>query len=577
MIQGRSGEGVITERNIETDFVVVGGGLSGVCAALAAARHGARVVLAQDRSVLGGNASSEIRMGIMGAYGDDNKETGLLEELQLENLYYNPLRRYTRWDDVLYSAVVREPGITLLLDTSVWKVEARENRILAVEAWNSNEYCRYRIAGKLFADCSGDGILRLSGAEYRIGRGGRNEFGESHAPEHPDRFTMGNSLLLQLRKCGEHRPFLPPPWAYHYTDETVPKGRNLFPDNNNFWWIEYGGVVDVIADAGAIRQELKKVAYGIWEYMKNHPDGRCRNYELDWIGSLPGKRESTRFVGDHMLTQDDVLAGGDFKDAIGHGGWPLDDHDPLAIHNPELASRIYDTPSPFGIPYRSLYSKNIENLFFAGRNISATHMGMSTTRVMATCAVLGQAVGTAAALALRSGSTPRGIYQDHLAELQDILQEDDQFIHNRPRRIAPLTLEASVTSEALRNGMDRRRGDADNGAWIGVGGCCVCEWKEPRRVSGCRVVFDTELSAMGKRMLKLEAQEVYTPMPPVLTRRFRLEAETEAGWLPLAAEENNIRRLWRKEWPPVETRRVRLTVEGTWGAEKAHLFSFEVR
>ena len=157
-------------RNLTAELAVVGGGLAGVCAAIAAARHGVKTVLIQDRPVLGGNASSEIRMGIVGAHGDENKETGILEELQLENIRRNPLMRYTRWDDILYSAVIREPNLKLLLNTSVRKTETNGKRIVAVEAWNGNEYCEYRISADFFADCSGDGILRLSGAEFRIGR-----------------------------------------------------------------------------------------------------------------------------------------------------------------------------------------------------------------------------------------------------------------------------------------------------------------------------------------------------------------------------------------------------------------------
>ena len=152
---------VVREVALETDFVVCGGGLAGVCAAVSAARHGAKVVLVQDRPVLGGNASSEMRMGICGAHGDQNYEAGILEEMQLENLYRNPLQRYTLWDDVIYSTVIREKNVTLLLNTSVDGVEMDGGRIAAVKAWNGNAYTRYAIRGKLFADCTGDGILRL--------------------------------------------------------------------------------------------------------------------------------------------------------------------------------------------------------------------------------------------------------------------------------------------------------------------------------------------------------------------------------------------------------------------------------
>ena len=333
---------VVTERSLSADFVVVGGGLAGLFSAVAAARGGIKVVLVQDRPVLGGNASSEIRMGICGAHGKGRKETGLLEELQLNNVYRNPLMRYTRWDDEMYSLAIQEKNLTLLLNTSVQDVETVDGEIKSVTGWNGNEYCRYHISGTLFADCSGDGILRLSGAEFRHGREKISEFDEDFLmnPEGDDK-TMGNSILLQLRKCEEHRPFIPPPWAYHFDDAFFAareKGKGFnrsairpWPENNNFWWMEYGGDIDTLADANEIQFELKKIAYGVWAYMKNHPDGRCRDYELDWIGSLPGKRESARFVGDHILSQNDIMGGGRFDDNVCYGGWTLDDHHPGAI------------------------------------------------------------------------------------------------------------------------------------------------------------------------------------------------------------------------------------------------------
>ena len=355
---------IITEKTLHADFIVCGGGLAGVCAAVSAARHGVDVVLVQDRPVLGGNASSEMRMGIVGVKKADPMEAGILEELQLKNFYYNPLQRYTLWDDIIYSTVVSEPRITLLLNTSVEDVVMDGERIAAVKAWNSNAYTRYTIEGELFADCTGDGILRLSGAKFRRGREWPDEFGETYLQEGGDSKTMGNSILLQLRKTEEDHPFIAPEWAYHFTDDdfnyATPAStiegvkfnyKRLYPENNNFWWIEFGGNGDTIADANEIQYELKRIAYGVWEYMKNHPDGRCKGYDLDWIGSLPGKRESTRFVGPHILTQNDVLSGGHFEDVVAYGGWTLDDHDPDAFHKKGRISVEHATPSYFGIPF----------------------------------------------------------------------------------------------------------------------------------------------------------------------------------------------------------------------------------
>lgn len=545
--------------------------------------------------MLGGNASSEMRMGIVGAHGDQNYEAGLLEELQLENLYRNPLQRYTIWDDIIYSIVFREKNITLLLNTSVNDVELQEGRLAAVKAWNANAYTRYVVKGRLFADCTGDGILRLSGAKFRRGRELPGEFGEDYLVNGGgDHRTMGNSILLQLRKTEEDHPFVAPEWAYHFTDEdfncqqekaTDPKivrynYKRLYPENNNFWWIEFGGDLDTIGDANAIRHELKKIAYGVWEYMKNHPDGRCKGYDLDWIGSLPGKRESTRFVGPHILTQQDVLSGGHFEDVVAYGGWTLDDHDPDAFHKNGKVSTEYKSPSPFGIPFDCLYSVNVPNLMFAGRDISATHMGLSATRVMATCAMLGQAVGTAASIAIRERIDPAQVRRDFIRELQSTLEEDDQMLPYRWRTIAPLTAQAQVApeNEVLRNGIDRRWDKVDNGRWVAPGDLSlVYTWEGPVKLSGARVVFDSNFKFLNKRMRKLEATTERAKMPKMLAKGFRLEARVNGAWQTVFEDAANYRRLRQITFAPVEADALRLVVTETWGGAKAHVFALDAR
>ncbi len=581
---------VILDKTAEGDFVVVGGGLSGVCTALAAARRGASVVLVQDRPMLGGNCSSEMRMGILGAHGDDNKEAGILEELQLRNFHYNPLMRYTVWDDVMLSAVLAEKNFNLLLNTSVTGVEMDGCRIAAVRAWNGNAYTRWVIRGRWFADCSGDGILRLSGAKYRHGREIPKEFGEDFLQKGGDHRTMGNSILLQLRKTAEHHPFIPPPWAYKFTDadfvndaQPVEKGRyfsykRLYPDNNNFWWVEFGGNIDTVGDANEIQLELKKIAYGAWAYMKNHPDGRCRDYELDWIGALPGKRESTRFIGPHILTQHDVMSGGHFDDVVAYGGWSLDDHDPDAFWCHGHQSVHHACPSPFGIPFDCLYSANVPNLMFAGRDISCTHIGMSSTRVMGTCATLGQAVGTAAALLVKYGIDPAQLRRERIAELQAALEDDDCMLPFRWRKVSATTAEAvcSPGTEVLRSGIDRAYGGEDNGLWLDPGDeSAVYEWTAPRRLSGARIVFDSAMSHRGKRMRKLEATTERAEMPAMLAKSFRVDLRVGGEWRTVFKDDLNILRLRKVSFAPIEADAMRLVVTGTWGGAKAHVFALD--
>lgn len=580
--------------HLEADFAVVGGGLAGLCAAVAAARHGTTVILVQDRPVLGGNASSEIRMGICGAHGKDRKETGLLEEIQLNNIYHNPLMRYTLWDDILLSLAIQEPNLTLLLNTSVHAVSTDGPHITAVTAWNANEYRHYRIAAQRFADCSGDGILHLSGADCRHGREDPREFHEDFLQTGGgDRRTMGNSILLQLRKTDAHHPFLPPPWAHRYDDdffakrELTPQLRqpnlsyvNPHPDNNNFWWIEFGGNLDVIHDAGLIQRELKRMAYGIWDYMKNHPDGRCRHYDLDWMGSLPGKRESRRFLGDILLNQHDLMSGGHFHDTVCYGGWTIDDHHPDAFMKLGNLSEHHTPPSPFGIPYRALYSRNIDNLWFAGRNISCTHIAMSATRVMATCALMGQAVGTAAALATRHHCSPRDIYRHHLTELQLTLMEDDVFLPGLTRPVSAITQTAHSSFPTLQTAIDRNLDNTEHGAWLTPGQHILYTWPQPVSISNCRLVFDSLLDFQDKRMRKLEALPDRKQLPSRLPKAIRIETQTpDDAWHILLHQDNLHCRLLRAAWPTVTTTAIRLTVEQTWGSptDQAHLFTVEYR
>ncbi len=584
---------VIKEVSLETEFVVCGGGLSGLSAAVSAARHGTKVVLIQARPMLGGNTSSEMRMGIMGAYKDENKEAGILEELQLKNFYYNPLMRYTLWDDVMYSTVVQEPNITLLLNTCVDGVVMDGERIAAVKAWNGDAYTRYLIKGRQFADCTGDGILRLSGAKFRHGRELPSEFNETYLEEGGDAKTMGSSILLQLRRTKEHRPFVPPPWAHKYTDEDfahpdepLPPGamrvnyKRPFPEGNNFWWIEFGGELNTIHDANDIQFELKKIAYGVWAYIKNHPDGRAKNYELDWIGSLPGKRESTRFIGPHILTQGDVLSGGHFEDVVAYGGWKLDDHHVAAFNSKTHSSVEYECPSPFGIPFDCLYSVNVPNLMFAGRDISATHMGLSSTRVMATCAMLGQAVGIAASMLVDYGIDPAQLRRERIAELQTKLEDDDCMLPFRWRKVSPLTAEAKCADEVavLKNGIDRNYAGEDNGVWLDAGDeKIVYTWEEPRHIAGARLIFDSNMTFTGKRMRKLEMTTTPAKMPAMLAKGFRIDARVGGGWKTVYRDGLNILRFRKVAFGPVDADALRLVVTETWGGpgEKAHVFAFD--
>jgi hypothetical protein len=566
----------------EVDFCVVGGGMAGLIAAVSAARRGARTLIVQDRPVFGGNASSEIRMWICGARGADNKETGLLEEIMLANYARNPTLKYALWDTVLYETARFQPNLEMLLNCAVTEVDTEDGSITQVRGWQMTTQQWHAVRARYYADCSGDSILRVCGADYRRGREARSEFNESHAPEAADGKTMGNTLLIQSRETGApHRAFIRPSWAHAYRDGDLPN-RYLTPTGQNFWWLEVGGMGDTIAQAEELRDELLKIGLGVWDLIKNHPDGRAKGWELEWIGALPGKRENVRYLGDHVLTQNDVEAEGRFDDLAAYGGWPMDDHPPQGLYYRGDPTVFHTSPSPYGIPYRSLYSRNIANLFFAGRNISATHMAMSSTRVMATCALCGQAVGTAAALAVRYACSPRAIGASHLRELQNSLMDDDVYLPWRTRSIPDLTRGARLEADApeaelLRSGVDRVLGGADNGWWGGPGQTAGYHFATPVHLSQARLTFDSDL-AQVKRMpcwYPLEGNAV--EMPAMLPRDFDLEVlDSRGAWQAAAQVRDNPQRLVRLALD-VETNGVRLKLLRPWSGERGHVMAFEVR
>ncbi len=483
------------------DICVVGGGLSGMCASIAAARHGAKVALVHDRPVFGGNASSEIRMWPLGAHGSNRRETGIFEELVLENMRVNPMRTYPNWDAVLYSAVYEQENLDCFMNCTVNDLKAENGKITEITGWQLTTYTTHKITADLFIDCSGDSILaQLSGAEYRKGREARAEFNEAAAPIEADSCTMGNSLMIQVRETNQPVTFTPPRWIRKLTEEDLKtRGHDLGNFRaTNFWWLELGGERDTLGGCEDIKHELLALSYGAWDHIKNTPGHDSENWELDWAGYLPGKRESIRCIGDHILTQNEVAVHTHYDDIIAYGGWKVDDHPPKGFNHDGEPTKYYDSVSPFGIPYRCIYSKNIENLMFAGRNISVTHAAMAASRVMATCAILGQAAGTAASLAIRYGISPREV-NDHMDELQQTLMTDDCWLPGLRRRISDICQAAALTAgcedpENLRNGHDRPTDEnGDNGCYLPLGKCAEYTLAEPTHVESVRLIFDSDL------------------------------------------------------------------------------------
>lgn len=621
------------------ELCVIGGGLSGISAALCAARRGVKVILMQDRPVLGGNASSEIRMWVRGAKGLHNRETGIVSELEEENIYRNPTLCYSVWDSVMWGKVKDEPNIELLLNCSCVDADTdtdAEGRIhiRSVTGWQLTTYTWHTVKAKYYSDCSGDSVLAtITGAEWRVGREGHGEFGESIGPETADRKTMGMSCLLQARETDHPVKFTPPEWAYVYPedgdfvgtgkkrfslpDEEPFKGENsteallasgasiagvdikkisqctrthdLGTSKTNFWWIELGGENDSIHDAEWLRDELLKIAFGVWDHIKNYGDHHAENWELDWVGFLPGKRESRRYVGAYTLTQHDLEAGGKFDDTIAFGGWPMDDHNPAGFkaEATDSASTLYPTPSPYGIPYRVLYSSNVENLFFAGRNISATHAAISSTRVMATCALMGMAVGEAAALCTEHDVCPDGVSKLYTRELQSRLQDDGAYLPGFVRAIPDATKNASINLPAeelalLQNGIERPDADMNrNYATLPVGSTLEFDFGTARELKTLRMVFDPDFSRESitpNAKMRVFCQHcnrgldfAQVKVAKTLVKSFSVECD---GKLVYSTDKchNSLVRI------PLNTaaKNVKIRFDATWGADEVHLFSADI-
>jgi hypothetical protein len=421
------------------DLVVVGGGLSGICAAITAARAGIKVVLVQDRPVLGGNASSEVRLWILGAtshMGNNNRwarEGGVIDEILVENLWRNPEGNPVILDFLLLEKVKEEQRITLLLNTAVEDVElTATGSIAAVRAFCSQSQLTYRLAANLYCDASGDGVLGyLAGAAFRMGAESSAEFGELLAPTQEYGELLGNSLYFYSRDTGKPVSFVRP--SYALEDITrLPRYRQIKLSDSGcrLWWLEYGGRLDTIHDTELIKWELWRVALGIWNYIKNSGEfPGSETLTLEWIGAIAGKRESRRFEGLYMMRQQDLVEQREQQDAVSFGGWAIDLHPADGVYSPLPSCTQWHAKGVYQIPYRSMVSRNVSNLFLTGRIISASHVAFGSTRVMATCAHNGQAVGMASAICSERNILPADLLApDNLKELRRRLLRSGQYI-----------------------------------------------------------------------------------------------------------------------------------------------------
>ncbi len=412
-------------KEIVSDLVVIGGGLAGVCAAIASSRLGNKVSLINNRPVLGGNSSSEIRVWSRGATGGGNiysEEMGIIGELKLANQYRNQEGNPVIWDDIILDAVLKEKNIQLFSNTQVVDANVKDGHINDIEAYSINDENHYKFSAPYFIDATGDGLIALkAGMEFRIGKESKYEFDEKYADEESSSNTQGCTLLF-FTIMRDHKVEYKAP-EYVYSMDKIEKilgngGRfvNERTEGSDLWWIEYGGENDKLNDLQSITIELKKLSLGVYNYIKNCGKFDSDNLDLLWTSNLPGKRESRRFKTEHILTSTEIIETKTFEDVVFYGGWFLDFHPSKGIYSTEDSCLQIKVPV-YGIPLRCLYNVKQDNLLLAGRIIGTTHAAFASTRIMDTCALSGQAAGTAASILCRENQ-PTSYLKDNYQEVQ---------------------------------------------------------------------------------------------------------------------------------------------------------------
>lgn len=592
------------------DFVVVGGGLTGISAALAAARQGIKTALVHDRSVLGGNASSEIRMHIYGASSSGKKpllqEGGIVHELILKNKAINDSFNFSIWDAVLFDAVKKQENLTVYLNTTMHSAKAVRGKVKQIECYQLTTEKQLTLKAEIFADCTGNGTLSaFVKAPFRTGSEAKKEFNEPHAPENANNYRMGNTLLFKAVDTGKPVKFTPPVDAMKFTEEQLKFRRhtsvqkellekasenemvmlfNGFTQDYGFWWIELAGEeADIIGEYEKIRDDLVRAVYGIWDHIKNGGDHGAENFDLVWVGMLPGMRESRRIECDYMLNEVDVMANRRFDDAVAYGGWDVDNHTPGGLFAfDKMPSQVFPFEGSYDIPYRSYLVKGFKNLFVGGRCMGASKLAMASTRVMGTCAMGGQAIGTAAGMAVNSKTDIRKI---DIKKLQQQLLKDDCYIPNlKNEDELDLLRGAKVNASSAQEGFDAenvlcgvsREIDGQVNAWRAVG--VEKEWisfdlGEQKELKQLRLTFDSNfllnknITLSGKRQRQQEIG-----VPKELVKDFVVKL-TLAGKVVYEQKiTNNVQRLFVLDFAPTVCDGIKVEFISTNGIGDIRLF-----
>ena len=589
------------------------------------------MILCQDRPVLGGNASSEVRQHIVGANGmeegnpldSEAREGGIIEEIRLRMCVENPQRSASMLDLALYDLCRKENNLKLMLNSRVVEADVRDGSIQSIRVERPSTEHNFVIHAATFVDCTGDGRLaKEAGEKFRQGREGQSDYNESFAQLESDSLTLGSTLLYQAKKHDRPMPYRAPSWARNFTAEDLklrPIGQPGLDLNleYGFWWVEWGGQYDTVSDNEEIRDELLSIVLGVWDYIKNASTIDAENWALDWVGFVPGKRESRRFNGLYTLVQDDLMTSADFPDAIATGGWPIDTHPPHGVDSPEEPPATQRTiPFLYEIPLRCCVSRSVKNLLFAGRNLSATHIAFASTRVMATCASVGQGVGTAIAYAHQNRLEMRDIpgNQGHCRGIQQWLLRDDAMLLRHKNedsedlaRIARVSASSEQAYGSPKNCIDgytrsvhgcpekrlaqkspicapegiypegthRWMSDPKEGfpAWIELA------WENKIGISSLELTFDTGLH----RLLTLSQADGYTEKmkwgetQPETVTAYRVDVEKDGSWMTVVQVNGNYQRKVRHILDRnFEITKLRFIAQKTGNIDHARLFEVRV-
>lgn len=480
------------------DFVVVGGGFTGVCTAIQASREGLKTALVTNRGFIGGNSGCEVRCPVDGADGEHQfnfnaRETGLIEEIRLENLRVNPEGNPYRWDMVLMDFIAAEKDLDLYLNTCIDRVEttpcgeeaaapdcpeshaAVKESADSVEAGNAatDGICakkpthitkvsgiqvttekRFDFTASFFADNTGDGTLSmLAGCGFSEGAEPEEAYGEKIAACCEKGDVLLGTLTYNAKDTGHPVAFVPPANAFDMEKSGCLEHREI-PDamfQRFVWFYETGAGLDQAKDSEEVAAKHRELLFSIWDHIKKHPEKYgAENYDFEYISPFVGKRESRRVDGLYRLKEQDVYYQKDFEDACGYGGWAIDLHDGKGFFGTGPENWWVYLRGIYPIPLRTAIAKDADNLFVVGRCFSVTHVALGSTRLNATLATVGQAVGIAAAICKERGITPLGVGRDEIKELHLRQWRADQtVIGYRNTDAADLTLsaKASVSSE----------------------------------------------------------------------------------------------------------------------------------